>query len=142
MKRHLSSSCLSYLLFLTGAVSAQTPVPSPQSAPVPPQKKGLVETITKVIDGNKGRLSDESRQKAEAAAKAAMEALPDDLKNKALQMAKDPKAADIRQKAVQTVQSALQSRETPPRPAQETAAAARATDNSPEPPPQVGPQPR
>ena len=144
MKRHLSFSCLICLLVLTGAVTAQTPVPPPQPkpTPVPPQKKGLVDTITKVIDGSKGRLSDESRQKAEAAAKAAMQALPDDLKSKALQMAKDPKAADIRQKAVQTVQSAMQSRETPPRPAQETAAATRAADNSPEPPPQVGPQPR
>lgn len=138
MNSRLTLACLPCLALLAGGLAAQTPAPPPTPAPEP-KKKGLIDTIKKAIDGNKDRVSDETRQKAEAAAKAAMEALPADLKDKALQMATDPKAAEMRQKAIQTVQGAMQSRETPP-PAQETVAPAQAA--APGPPPQVGPQPR
>lgn len=135
MNSRLTLACLPCLALLAGGLAAQSPAPAPEQ----PKKKGLIDTIKKAIDGNKDRVSDETRQKAEAAAKAAMEALPADLKDKALQMATDPKAAEMRQKAIQTVQGAMQSRETPP-PAQETVAPAQAA--APGPPPQVGPQPR
>jgi lipopolysaccharide export system protein LptA len=135
MNSRLTLACLPCLALLAGGLAAQSPAPAPEQ----PKKKGLIDTIKKAIDGNKDRVSDETRQKAEAAAKAAMEALPADLKDKALQMATDPKAAEMRQKAIQTVQGAMQSRETPP-PAQETVAPAQAA--TPGPPPQVGPQPR
>ena len=135
MNSRLTLACLPCLALLAGGLAAQSPTPAPEQ----PKKKGLIDTIKKAIDGNKDRVSDETRQKAEAAAKAAMEALPADLKDKALQMATDPKAAEMRQKAIQTVQGAMQSRETPP-PAQETVAPAQAA--APGPPPQVGPQPR
>lgn len=135
MKSRLSLACLPCLVLLAGGLAAQSPAPATEQ----PKKKGLIDTIKKAIDGNNDRVSDGTRQKAEAAAKAAMEVLPADLKNKALQIATDPKAAEMRQKAIQTVQGAMQSREAPA-PAPETAAPAQAAN--PTPPPQVGPQPR
>ena len=109
MIRRVTILCLAALSLSAGSLAAQTPAAEP-----PPKKTTLIDSLKKAIDGNKDKVSDETRQKAEAAARAAMEALPDDLKKKAQDLATGSKAAEIRQKAVQTVQGAMQSRETPP----------------------------
>lgn len=135
MIRRASILCLAALPLSTGGLFAQTPAAEP-----PKKKTTLIDSLKKAIDGSKGNVSDETRQKAEAAARAAMEALPDDLKKKAQDMASDPKAAEMRQKAIQTVQGAMQSRDTPPA---TTPAGAPATETKPTAPPApVGPQPQ
>ena len=127
--------CLAAFATAAGGLAAQTPAAEP-----PKKKSTLIDSLKKAIDGNKDKVSDETRQKAEAAARAAMEALPDDLKKKAQDMASDPKAAEVRQKALQTVQGAMQSRETPP--ATAPAAESPAETKPASPPPPVGPQPQ
>lgn len=112
-------------------ICAQTPATAPAT---PPKKTTLIDSLKKAIDGNKDKISDETRAKAEAAARAAMESLPEELKKKAQSMATDPKAAEVRQKALQTVQGVMQSRESPP-----PAPAVAATAPIPSPPP-AGPQ--
>lgn len=122
---------LAALSLSEGSLFAQTPAAEP-----PTKKTTLIDSLKKAIDGNKDKVSGETRQKAEAAARAAMAALPDDLKKKAQDMASDPKAAEVRQKALQTVQGAMQSRETPP-------AAESPTETKPATPLlPVGPQPQ
>ena len=109
MIRRVTILCLAALSLSAGSLAAQTPAAEP-----PPKKTTLIDSLKKAIDGNKDKVSDETRQKAEAAARAALEALPNDLKKKAQDLATGSKAAEIRQKAVQTVQGAMQSREPPP----------------------------
>jgi hypothetical protein len=135
MIRRVTILCLAVLSLSAGSLDAQTPAAEP-----PPKKTTLIDSLKKAIDGNKDKVSDETRQKAESAARAAMEALPDDLKKKAQDLATGSKAAEIRQKAVQTVQGAMQSRETPPATPAATETVAVATPAAPAPP--VGPVPQ
>lgn len=98
--------------FLACATLAQAQVAEP--------KKGaatLIDAAKRLIDGNKGKIDEETRKKAEAAARAAMNAVPEDIKNKAEQLAKDPKAAAARQKALETVQGTMRGGDQPPQPA-------------------------
>ncbi|MBK8040959.1 MAG: hypothetical protein IPK22_28070 [Verrucomicrobiaceae bacterium] len=135
MIRRVTILCLAALSLSAGSLAAQTPAAEP-----PPKKTTLIDSLKKAIDGNKDKVSDETRQKAEAAARAAVNALPDDLKKKAQDLATGSKAAEIRQKAVQTVQGAMQSRETPPATPAVTETVAVASPAAPAPP--VGPVPQ
>ena len=121
--------------FLACATLAQAQVAEP--------KKGaatLIDAAKRLIDGNKGKVDEETRKKAEAAARAAVNAIPEDIKNKAQQLAKDPKAAAARQKALETVQGTMRGGDQPPQPATPAAGAPAAETTLPAVP--AGPQPQ
>ena len=106
-------------------------------------KKGaatLIDAAKRLIDGNKGKIDEETRKKAEAAARAAMNAVPEDIKNKAQELAKDPKAAAARQKALETVQGTMRGGDQPPQPATPAAGTPAAETTLPAVP--AGPQPQ
>lgn len=105
-------------------------------------KKGaatLIDAAKRLIDGNKGKIDEETRKKAEAAARAAMNAVPEDIKNKAQELAKDPKAAAARQQALETVQGSMRGGDQPPQPAPAAGAPAAETTLPAAP---AGPQPQ
>ncbi|MBK8093689.1 MAG: hypothetical protein IPK32_17360 [Verrucomicrobiaceae bacterium] len=116
-----------------------------QDAASEPKKSGgnLLDTAKRLLQGNKDRVSDETRKKAEEAARAAMNAVPDDIKNKAQELVKGQGAEEARKKAIQTVQGLVKgkSQESPnPAPVTETVAVARPAN--PAVAAAVGPQPQ
>lgn len=116
-----------------------------QDAASEPKKSGgnLLDTAKRLLQGNKDRVSDETRKKAEEAARAAMNAVPDDIKNKAQELVKGQGAEEARKKAIQTVQGMVKgkSQESPnPAPVTETVAVARPAN--PAAAAAVGPQPQ
>jgi len=97
-KSHLI--CL--IISLTGGLHAQTTGAETKKDP-----SKLIDAAKRLLD-DKSNISDDTKKKAADAAKAVMQEVPDDIKNKAKEILKDPKGAAARSQAIDTVKTAVQ----------------------------------
>jgi lipopolysaccharide export system protein LptA len=112
----------------TGVLHAQT---AGESAPK--NKGGLVDAAKRLLEDKEKLLSEDAKKKAADAAKAALDQVPDDVKNKARNMIQGPQAAEARSEAIGTVQAAIQTAKGADKP--ESAPAAPAPPSGPRPQP-------
>lgn len=134
MTKNLLAFCLPAAL--AGVVLAQNAGPAGGEAKKKSGASTLIDAAKKLVE-DKDKVSAETKKKATDTAKALIEQVPDDLKNKARSLASDPKAMEARSQAIGAVQAATQ------KPKQtEPPAGTPAGKRQPAPPPApVGPQP-